>query len=626
MSFIIRTVAARAGGGDIVRSRTLDADTASIGRGTDCEIHLPDLAVYLRHATVTVIPPGTVAVQGVRDARFEAGGRIVGRATLVLANGPALIFGSYQLSFAAGSGPDEVVVTVSRMAGAGTTAEHGRLRHIFSLGPTLFSKRRAAWLFGLAILAGCLVAPIGIFVLGWGAAKIHPDRQWSTGPLSAGHAFLRHNCQACHQQAFVSVRDSACLACHQPADDLRSRMEVAGFVRAAGSPFRPFPAPDHAAPARLLRARPAPGDALRKISSAFSEFFGHPTDRCADCHTEHIGAAGQRVKRGTPERVARAQLRNFDCISCHGAIRERLSDSLVSDAPDWTRHPQFRPVIFVSPQGRQARAALAEIAREYSGLKFSHWQHLYDPAIIDEAVKLGPGRYGAPLTCRNCHVLAADKRSFTAVDMPRDCSSCHDLRFAVADNGDAKVLMHGNPDAVEKQLRAALAQSGQTKLMMTRRRPGYVGDPGRDIISGERRLSPQQVEEGVRGAFQKGGLCYGCHAFTQPDGPRSLVYRVVPIEFANWYLPWSAFDHGVPAHRQDALGRATCTNCHRVLGSNASSSMTLPPVSECRTCHGAPPARTRAAASADCMDCHGYHVADRPLSASFDALHRRLNL
>lgn len=616
---------ARAGGGEIVRARKLDANTATIGRGTDCDIQLPDLAVYLRHATITLIEPDALAVQAIGDAPFDLNGRNVTQARFTLADKPTLIFGSHTLSITAGSEHDEAVITISRQAGIAEPADQIRLRRIFSLGPTLFSTRRAAWILGLAILLGCLVAPIGVHYWGWGAAKIHPDRQWSTGPLSAGHAFLAHDCQACHQQAFVSVRDSACLACHRANLDRKSQIRIAANVRALGSPFAPIPAHDHASAARLMRAGIDPADMGQEISAVFARLFDHPAQSCAECHTEHVGMAGQVVRRDGAARVGHAQLKTLDCVSCHRVIHERLPDSIVFDVPGWARHPDFRPVIFVSSQGRQRRAALGDIPHEYSGLSFSHWQHLKDPAVTQAAAKLGPERYNAPLVCSNCHALAGDGRSFVPLDMPHNCSACHDLKYALGDDGQPRMLKHGYPDDVVKQMHDALVSLPQMNVSgvgVARRRPGYVGDTGRDDISGVRLLSPELVNAAIRSVFKQGGLCYGCHAFVQPNGPQSLVYRVTPIRLASRYLPWSAFDHGVPAHRQDAQGRATCVNCHRLIGSKNSSFMTLPHVSECRTCHGAARSATATPASSDCMDCHGYHVADRPLSAAFDNLRR----
>ena len=622
MSFTIRTVTARAGGGEIVRSRRVDANTARIGRGADCEFHLPDLSVRLHHATAS-ISGGTVLVEAIQGAAFERDGRVATRIQCGLAEKPILLFGSHTLAFVPGEQPGEVSVTLSRAISAGEPADQRRLKRIFSLGPTLFSTRRAAWLLGLAILVACLAVPTGVFFFGWGAAKIRPDQQWSPGPLSAGHRFLASNCQACHQHAFVSVQDNACLTCHQTAH--RNELaEIAVRVRALGSSFTPVPALDHAPQARLLRARTEPGGSLQRLGFVLKEAFGHPSLRCEECHTEHVGQQGGP---GTPARPAHAQLKAFDCVSCHGDIRARVPDSVVANTPDWVRHPEFRPVLFVSPQGARERESLADISHEYSGLKFSHWQHLHDPAVINEAVKLGSPRYGAPLTCRNCHALAVGGRSFVPIDMPHDCSACHDLKYGVAANGAALVLKHGNPDAVVRQLQIALASTQPSRLTM-RRRPGYLGDSYRDPVSGAQGLSSEQASAEIRSVFEKGGLCFGCHTFAQPQGSQSLVYRVLPkqLTFGNvgavQYFPWSAFDHGIPEHRRDSQGRPTCRNCHQTQGTTVASTMSLPSVRECRACHGAARATTKTAASAECTDCHGYHRLDHPLSSSFDGLHR----
>ena len=59
-------------------------------------------------------------------------------------------------------------------------------------------------------------ARIGIIGTIWlSQARIHPDQQWSSGPLSKAHAFLETDCKACHAQAFVAVRDETCLSCPQ---------------------------------------------------------------------------------------------------------------------------------------------------------------------------------------------------------------------------------------------------------------------------------------------------------------------------------------------------------------------------------------------------------------------------
>ena len=622
MSFTVRTVTARAGGGDIVRTRCINANVARIGRGADCEIHLSDLAVQLHHATVSISDGGFISVECARNARFECNSRSVSEAQFRSRDNTILLFGSSKLAFAAGEGPDDIVITISQIGGGGEAADQTRLRRIFT--PALFSIRSAAWILSAAIVLVCIAAPISIFYFGWGAAKIRPDQQWSPGPLSVGHKFLSHNCQACHQQAFVSVRDDACRTCHRPGNAAdHAHAEIALRLRALGNPFAPFGAPDHATMVRQMRARVGRQNPVQQVNAVFAELFGHPPLRCAACHTEHVGAMGQVATPGMPARVARAQLKTLDCVSCHRHMRERLPDSIVADAPSWAHHPEFRPLILVS--GHAMRARLADISNEDTGIKFSHWQHLNDPAVIDEAVKTR--RYGARLACGNCHVRAPDGRSFVPIEMTKDCSACHDLHYAVTANGEALALAHGDPDAAVQDLRVALTSEKMSNAVASRRRPGFVGDPYRDPMWGERILSSSQVDAVVRATFHQDGLCYGCHSFTHPAG--SFKYRVPPILQVTYknmgafhYFRWSAFDHAISAHHQDSQGRPACDTCHRDTGSTGDSYMTLPPVSECRSCHGASRLTTKAPASADCTDCHGYHVPDRPLSASFDVLHR----
>ena len=57
MSFILRRITKRVGAPDIVREKTLAAAEPVVGRGSDCDIQLTDLAVSLRHAVIRMSPP-----------------------------------------------------------------------------------------------------------------------------------------------------------------------------------------------------------------------------------------------------------------------------------------------------------------------------------------------------------------------------------------------------------------------------------------------------------------------------------------------------------------------------------------------------------------------------------------
>ena len=85
-----------------------------------------------------------------------------------------------------------------------------------------------AWGLAVLVLAIFLAWPIWSFYQGRAEAAryaqgYHPDRMWLSGSLSQGHASLGDNCQACHVEPFVPVRDAACKACHTAIHDHADR-------------------------------------------------------------------------------------------------------------------------------------------------------------------------------------------------------------------------------------------------------------------------------------------------------------------------------------------------------------------------------------------------------------------
>ena len=568
MTFILRQVTRRSGGGDIVRTRTLTAAEPVIGRGAAADIPVPDLAISLSHARLRQTGPGAVEIEAFGAGRFEAGGKAVSRAELKLADAPALGFGRYRLTLTAGEAGEVVITLAHDEAAPEVIASHDGA---FSLSGAVFSKRRLAWTLALLVLAVGLAWPIGSFFLG--ARSLPADGQWSSGPLSQAHAFLEDDCQACHQKAFVAVRDDACMACHQAGREPATLRKVAAEARAAGSPFTPRFVDDHADRQRLMRGAPLPSDLGGKVETVFRRAFNRPDDRCGSCHLEHIGPEGAR-----PAKVPALVTVN-DCADCHAGMKGRLKDTALADVPDWGRHPEFRPLVTVSPEGpRLQRVSLSQRPREATGLIFPHRLHVSPtggPARM--AQTLGQSRgYGAPLACANCHRPGKDGRGFTPVVMERDCAACHSLAFARV-GGVTKSLPHGEP----AQVAAALA-----------------GARGR-----------------VRAAFSAGGACFDCHKVIAPaDG--SLAYRIAPVHLTARFMPRGAFDHGVPEHRKDAKGALNCAACHATQTSDSAADLLTPTIAECVACHGKAKGQVHAPASADCAECHSYHAPGTPARKS----------
>jgi hypothetical protein len=617
MSFILRQISKRVGAPDIVREKPLTAAEPVIGRGSDCDIQLTDLAVSLRHAVMKQAGAGRVIVEALGAENFEANGKFVTSANLAVADSPVLGFGSHVLTLSPGTNgsPGEngavlVLATARENSAAVFTAMDQK--RAFSLKYALFSQRRTAWITGVFILLACLLFPIGVFVVDHNQHRMisgAADRQWSSGPLSPGHHFLEKNCTACHQQAFVSVTDTACLSCHQAGLNQQAAAHLASMTRGLGSPFPPDPAANHAPHDRLMAAAPPDPNLARRINSWVAATFSHPNNRCASCHTEHVGSG--RAAGAAPAPVTADEIKRNDCKDCHTGMTQRLTDTKLLDVPDWGRHPDFRPVItagFVGDRPRLERIALSAVPKEKDGLIFGHDVHLSATGgVAREAAELGKAQgYGAALTCANCHHAAPDG-GFAPVEMPRDCGACHSLVFAHK-NGADQLLPHGHPDKVVAALRAFYAGEPQ----FSSGPDTFLGRPG---LRGAVRpvAAADHVATSVRAAFEPGGTCTTCHTFMKPGA--ALNYVIAPVRLTSRYLPWGDFNHDVPEHHLDANGAPNCDTCHKAKSSAQSQDVMLPGIAQCGTCHGKTKAQAPMAAGSDCAECHGFHNPGLPASS-----------
>ena len=623
MSFTLNQVTRRAGGGDIIRTREILTNEISIGRGSDCDIQLQDLAVSLRHATLRQTGPSQVFIEASGREPFELDGKFSTNAQVAIDGEHRLVLGSHTLLLAPSDKtqvlgqPRDIVITVTRNETAPTAADEDEEK-IFSISDSILGKRPMAWTFGLLVLALCLAWPIAGYI-GHKNARIHADQQWSGGPLSQAHAFLGKNCAACHVKAFVAVRDDACLSCHRIGRDPAEKQRIAALNHQWGGPVAANLIRDHAAHDRLLMAAPLPPDFGGKIQAIFRRTFNHPNDRCASCHLEHIEGQGPPPAAGgkpAPIHAIPTLMTINRCADCHGKLKERLGDTLLIDTPDWGRHPDFRPMVTASPGDpapRFERISLDGRPTENNGLIFSHKIHL-NPigGVARMAQELGPLKgYGGPLDCAACHRPDASGKGFVPIEMVRDCSGCHSLAYARI-GGELRMLPHGHPDQVVDALRGFYGSGGGASAAApdtTRRLPGFMEDVRQAMARFTARFTtPAAVTDGVRKVFAPGGVCAECHTVRRPSDPGSLAYGIAPVYLNDRYLPRGDFNHGVPAHNKDALGRNTCDSCHKARTSDDAREVLLPRLAACADCHGKNPKQAATSASADCAECHSYHA------------------
>lgn len=594
MSFLVRQISFKASGEEIVRPSRIDGDELVIGRDKDCGIHLPDLAVDPRHARVRRIDDGTLLVESVGEQPFTFNGRSVGRVEFQFAAGAELMFGGHRLTVGKDADSGLPTVSIVRVEALSESAEDIDANKAYTLAGLLPGKRMSAWGFAVLVLLAFLVGPIWSYAtykplsLQEKARRpdgIHADTAWSSGHLSLAHKSLNNDCQACHVDAFVAVRDNACLTCH--TDDAHQHIKDGN---------------------RLLAARGAP-TGFAAFQRAVATAFNRPAGRCVDCHTEHEGAGAMPATQ-----------QKF-CTECHDGLKSRLPDTKIADAADFgTAHPQFRPMIIVDPSGDKPvfqRATWSPTLRENDGLKFTHAQHLSKTNGVAQMVARRASEYrGAQaLDCKDCHEVDATGVRYKPVEMEKSCQTCHSLSFDQVD-GTFRTLRHGEPAMVVADLRAfyrGTAPSRPATLSgMARRRPGdaamqsTAADYARAV-----RFYPTRAEQAIAAVFSKGGMCYDCHTVT-PGGPAATGgFTVQKVAQNNRYYNTGWFSH-------KDHSKSDCAECHvKSKTSNDATDLLVPGLDGpggCRTCHVGE-AGTKLAAynpkdpvESGCAMCHSYHM------------------
>ncbi|MBO9713240.1 cytochrome c3 family protein [Sphingomonas sp.] len=560
MAFLIRHISFTADHREIVRETRNDRAVLGVGRASENDIALPDLSVAPRHAEIESRDGRQLSVRATGTLGFGVDGRITKRAEIDSARGAELAFGGHRITVGRDDAGD-ITLAVRRVDAISEAEEEREEGQAFSLRGKLPGKRGTAWLLLVAILVGFLAVPI------WGffhktaddqrsIYSAHWDRSWSSGALSTAHHSLEKNCNACHVDAFVSVRDDACIACHKDVHD-------------------------HASPARIAGARAAPtawGRFLRGVADAFHK---PGPGACVDCHTEHEGAGPM------------PSTRQAFCTECHATLDQRLKATRLGNAGDFgTSHPQFQPLV------NGARVSLDGHPMAADGLKFSHALHLSTSGGVARMGQTLRGRYafGTSLDCKDCHVKTADGLRFVPVDFERSCGMCHSLAYDTI-QGTVRKLRHGGVAQAIADLRAFYATRPVPKPMGLdggRRRPGLYAE-GKLYSAYFGAVARRSPDAAIAQLFDAGGACQECHTIAR-GGPYG--WEVARVSQPPRYLFHGWFDH--EAHKGE-----TCVSCHAAGASGSAEDLLLPGIKTCRTCHGGEGSSAKVPSS--CAMCHRYH-------------------
>ncbi|MFK7841515.1 MAG: cytochrome c3 family protein [Sphingorhabdus sp.] len=577
MTFIVRQIATTADGREIIRSNPFPSDEIGIGRSTTNAIHLPDLAVNPDHAVIRKRDDGQIIVESTSGQNFTLDGKQRISVTVEPAAGAELGFGGHVIVVSEEG--DDIVLTVKRVEALSDSAQTRSESTIYTLKGLLPGKRLTAWGFVALVLAAFLVWPIYTWST-WRSVderpdEFHADTMWSSGALSSAHHGLEKDCQACHVDAFVTVKDETCMTCHE--DD----------------------AHDHAAKPRLLTARGAP-EGFDKIGAAFASAFNKPPGRCVECHSEHEGS-------GAMEPTAQ----KF-CADCHNGMDGRLTDTKLENASDFgIEHPQFRPAVLISPGGKnpvRKRVSLDDKPTDNNGLKFPHDVHLSRTGGVAQMGRRLSKEYGfgSALACKDCHTPDPNGVRFEPVDMQEDCSMCHSLAYDEI-GGTIRTLRHGEPEMVQADIRAYYRSTRPTRPInlggMKRRRPGNINEVR--VASDYARavkFRPTRANLAIRDVFSRGGACFDCHGITPPTARGRVDFGIKPVTQSDRFMHKGWFSH--EPHNDEK-----CSTCHNAPASKDASDLLLPGIKTCRECHGGEFQKTSDVPST-CAMCHDYHADD----------------
>ena len=523
MRWLIRRVLKRANG-DVFEDDIHFGDALGIGRGTDQAVYITDLRAALAHARVTALGGGRYRVESLIAAGVRIDG--VSQMNATVKAGSHLDIGSTRIRLVDPPGDFEAAVEISTLDEAQIEAQQPA--PMLTLADAGLGRRGWSW----ALWALMLVLGLGLPLAAHYAPPVRDVVEavplggralWESGSLASAHHFFGNDCQQCHVDAFVSVRDAQCEACHaQTAAHVAADFDLS----LAGN------------------------------------------DRCAHCHRDHNGV----------DALVRAD--QHLCTDCHDGIGSRIAqadphadvadfgtrhEGFVVSLPQWNAQGEYTPV----------RAALATPGiKEQSGLVFPHDLHL-DPAGIR-----GPEGEDRVLDCVACHVPEPGGARMLPIDFERHCQDCHKLTFSIRE-ADREVP-HASVEKVgytiteffaREALEGGFNETQAPTVVRIRRRPGQP------ITPQERAEALSWARDQARVAIDRlfeDKACSTCHAVSR-DAARE--WTVAPVRVAGAWFPKSRFDHGSHTTMQ-------CIDCHNAPNAASSEALLLPDIDNCRQCHG----------------------------------------
>ncbi|MEX6634268.1 cytochrome c3 family protein [Hyphococcus lacteus] len=589
MTIRIEFIKRRPGGRITVRPTIYDKREISLGRATDCDVHLADLRVGLHHANLTQVSPTKARIEANDDHRVRVDGSQIRRRDITLNEQSVIRIGPYQLTLAATEKAGELLITIELVEPPTPVGDNRDEKTVFGMRGYAPSKRATAWLLMATILAVFLALPISLHFRAKMPESVNSQKNaphsvpeklalatnqhWMAGAMSSSHANLTNDCRSCHVKPFTRVMDETCLSCHEELGD-------------------------HAHQDKMTLATTGHGEGDQWLGTLRAG-LDIPEGRCGSCHFEHNGPEGVIPKETS------------FCVDCHTDLDQRIEDTKLVNVSNFSkRHPEFSPTLVRNPQSTPVkfeRISLVKHPKENNGLKFPHDFHLKDEEVIRKIATLPTPirkKYGDVMECANCHEPDAAGALIKPIEMETHCADCHSLAFATGETS-VRNLPHGQPAEVRRVL-ADFYLAQATTLLLGDSSTGILGQQlSAEARARRARLREQALENARRNTedkiervFSEDGVCQKCHT-NQDPGSNSLP-EIRPVHLSTNYFPMAKF-----SHKSHETGDLECTTCHQAETSSAAEDILMPSITACRDCHD--DSTTRPTIASDCLTCHGFH-------------------
>jgi hypothetical protein len=536
----------------------------SIGRAPSSVVRLTDRRVRYRHALVWPMESG-FTVEAIEGASLVQNGQTVQTATLAHA-GDQVTIGAHALTLLA---PGETGPILLIEAGPADGLGEAEVYKAYdqALSYQLPPLRRWSWAIALVVLLTMLLAPLLSPVMPRSAEPVstqaasmaparsapsnfRPDRLWIVGHMSNAHAAFGQDCALCHEKPFVSVRNEACLSCHQTTGQ--------------HADAHAFPAVD-----------------LAKQS-------------CENCHREHKGAT---------QATSNAEA---DCAGCHANIKGTAQNSTLADVRDFgSAHPEFAPTVISDASTgmtKRVRMGAGVSILSQTNLRFTHGKHL-----IPEGIKNAEGKTEV-LGCAECHKpQPGGGGRMTMPTFAENCAGCHALKFEP--KHPEWRLPHGAPDELASRILGFYSQAVLSGESFSREVDPLFAKPGQEPMPAElpAAMARSQAAAAMASSVAK-AACGTCHTFEMPaPGADPLAWKIRQVVVNPTFLPKARFTHA----KHDTM---ECAGCHADIRTAQLDQVVLPGIESCRNCHvGEAPVTGKVASTCvSCHDFHQHEMPMLP--------------